>query len=74
MELQCQRWHVEPFAVSSVRSNYFDNRSIFPAGSIEFDCALLMREIEHEWHGKSDLCCHPGAISSEPKVAAEEPT
>ena len=31
--------------------------SLFPKGSIEFDCALLMRGIRHEWHGKSDLCC-----------------
>jgi hypothetical protein len=30
---------------------------LFPKGSIEFDCALLMRGIEHEWHGVPDLCC-----------------
>jgi hypothetical protein len=57
LELRCHRWQVEPLAVSSVQSSFFDDRSIFPAGSIEFDCALLMRGIEHEWHGKSDLCC-----------------
>jgi uncharacterized protein YqjF (DUF2071 family) len=57
MELRCHRWQVEPLAVSAVRSSYFDDRSVFPVGSIEFDCALLMRGIEHEWHGKPDLCC-----------------
>lgn len=61
LELQCRRWQVEPLAVSAVRSSYFDDRSVFPAGSIAFDCALLMRGIEHEWHGKSDLCCAAGA-------------
>jgi hypothetical protein len=61
MELRCQRWQVEPLAVSAVRSSVFDDRQLFPAGSIEFDSALLMRGIEHEWHGRSDLCCGPQA-------------
>lgn len=56
LELRCHRWQVEPLAVSAVRSSYFDDRAVFPAGSIAFDCALLMRGIEHEWHGKPDLC------------------
>ena len=51
------RWEVEPLAVTSVRSSFFDDRSVFPAGSIEFDCALLMRGIDHEWRGHPDLCC-----------------
>jgi hypothetical protein len=57
MELRCERWQVEPLAVSAAQSSYFDDRTVFPAGSIEFDCALLMRGIQHEWHGKSDICC-----------------
>ena len=57
MELRCDRWQVEPLAVSAVRSSCFEDRSVFPRGSIEFDCALLMRDIGHEWHGQSDLCC-----------------
>lgn len=56
LELRCRDWRVEPLAVSAVRSSFFDDRAVFPAGSIEFDCALLMRGIEHEWHGQSDLC------------------
>jgi Uncharacterized conserved protein (COG2071) len=61
LELRCHRWQVEPLSVSSVQSSFFDDRAVFPAGSIEFDCALLMRGIEHEWHGRSDLCCDAGA-------------
>jgi len=57
LELRCDRWQVEPLAVSAVKSSYFEDHTLFPVGSIEFDCALLMRGIEHEWHGKSDLCC-----------------
>jgi hypothetical protein len=57
LELRCLNWRVEPLEVEEVRSSFFEDRSLFPKGSIEFDCALLMRGIEHEWHGKSDLCC-----------------
>lgn len=57
LELRCRTWLVEPLAIEDVRSSFFDNESLFPKGSIEFDCALLMRGIDHEWHGQSDLCC-----------------
>src|SRR5262249_22796615 len=60
LELRCSAWRVEPLEVEEVRSSFFEDRSFFPKGSIEFDCALLMRGIEHEWHGKSDLCCAAG--------------
>lgn len=66
LELRCHRWQVEPLAMSAVRSSYFDDRAVFPAGSIEFDCALLMRGIEHEWHGKPDLCCAAQGTTPQP--------
>jgi len=49
--------------MNSLRSNYFDDLNIFPAGSINFDCALLMRNIEHEWHGKPEMCCRQEATA-----------
>ena len=57
LELTCPKWKVEALAVDAVRSSHFDDQSLFPPGSIEFDCALLMRNIDHEWHGHPDLCC-----------------
>ena len=57
MELRCDRWAVEPLTVSEVRSSCFDDVAVFPAGSITCDCALLMRGIDHEWHGRADICC-----------------
>lgn len=60
LELRCRNWNVEPLAVEEVRSSFFEDESLFPQGSIEFDCALLMRGIEHEWHGQADLCCPAG--------------
>jgi hypothetical protein len=57
LELRCREWKVEPLAVRSIRSSYFDDPARFPPGSIQLDCALLMRGIAHEWHGRADLCC-----------------
>lgn len=53
--LKVKEWHVSPLEVEHVGSAYFDNRLIFPHGSIEFDHALLMRNIHHEWHSEPAL-------------------
>lgn len=57
LELRCRNWQAEALAVDEVRSCFFENESLFPKGSIEFDCALLMQHIAHEWHEQKDLCC-----------------
>jgi hypothetical protein len=57
VQLECRNWQVNPLNVEHVESNFFDDTHRFPKGSIELDCALLMRGIEHEWHGVPDLCC-----------------
>ncbi|HZZ72507.1 MAG TPA: DUF2071 domain-containing protein [Pirellulales bacterium] len=56
LELRSFNWRVEPLAVERVESSYFDNREFFPAGSVEFDSALLMHGVEHEWRGRGCLC------------------
>jgi hypothetical protein len=56
LELRSFGWKVEPLAVDEVESSYFADQSVFPHGSVEFDCALLMRNIDHEWHGRAPLC------------------
>jgi hypothetical protein len=56
LELRCKRWTVQPLAVDAVQSSYFDDRTKFPEGSATFDCALLMRGVEHEWHTREDVC------------------
>jgi hypothetical protein len=50
LELFTSRWEVEPLDVRLVRSSFFDDVNQFPKGTIHFDCALLMKNIEHEWH------------------------
>jgi hypothetical protein len=56
LELRSFNWHVRPLEVTNVESSFFDNRELFPAGSVNFDCALLMQGIDHEWHGRDCLC------------------
>jgi uncharacterized protein DUF2071 len=53
--LRVVRWAIEPLAVTRVASSFFDDRHRFPAGSTAFDCALLMRDVVHEWHATASL-------------------
>ena len=59
LELKTFNWRVEPLDIAKVESSFFDNAEVFPIGSVEFDNALLMRGIEHEWHSRESLCCEP---------------
>jgi hypothetical protein len=49
LELRVHDWVAEPLVVEHLESEFFDDRTRFPAGTVEFDCALLMRNIRHEW-------------------------
>lgn len=49
LELRTRRWHVEPLDVTRIESSFFSDASVFLPGSVEFDCALVMRDVEHEW-------------------------
>lgn len=53
--LRTRGWHVEPLEVEDVYSSWFADRTRLPEGSAVFDCALLMRNVEHEWQGADDL-------------------
>lgn len=61
LELQCDGWQVTPLKVELIESSYFDNERDFPLGSVNFDCALLMRGVDHEWHAREELCCAAGS-------------
>jgi hypothetical protein len=50
MELKTRTWEVSPLSVSTVESSFFDDAARFPEGAATFDNALLMRNIQHEWH------------------------
>lgn len=50
VKLSTQRWKVKPLAVNRVYSSVFGDNASYPPGSVEFDHALVMQNIAHEWH------------------------
>lgn len=59
LELQTHDWKVVPLAIDKIESSFFQDESRFPPGSTAFDCALLMRRLEHAWHARETLHCEP---------------
>jgi len=55
LRLRTEGWKVRPLAVEHVESSFFANEAAFPAGSVVFDHALIMRDLPHEWHSEADL-------------------
>ena len=58
LKLKAYNWKVSLLNVDFVKSSFFENEDIFPKGSVKFDNALLMKDIEHEWIGleKIKIC------------------
>ncbi len=55
LELQTSAWKVEPTRVTDARSSVFGDRSVFPPGTAELDCALLMRKVPVIWKSREDV-------------------
>jgi hypothetical protein len=55
LELHTSAWKVEPGAVVTAESSFFADRTLFPAGSVELDCALVMRQVPVEWRPLAPL-------------------
>jgi hypothetical protein len=53
--LKTDSWSVAPLAIEHVSSTYFADETLFPAGSVTFDCALIMRNIAHEWQAGAPM-------------------
>jgi Uncharacterized conserved protein (COG2071) len=53
--LRTRSWSVKPLEVERAYSSFFADPERFPAGSIRFDCALIMRDVAHEWEAASEL-------------------
>lgn len=57
LQLKCEGWQVRALDTDRIESSYFDDLSKFPAGTVAFDCSLVMHNIVHEWRGRPDLYC-----------------
>jgi hypothetical protein len=60
LELRTQKWEVRPLDISDVRSEFFADETRFPKGSVEFDHALVMRNVNHEWLALPAFLCEAG--------------
>ncbi|MBX3257932.1 MAG: DUF2071 domain-containing protein [Chitinophagaceae bacterium] len=54
LKLQAYTWQVRPLEVTDVHSSFYEDEKIFPKGSVQFDNALLMTRVEHEWKSLQD--------------------
>jgi Uncharacterized conserved protein (COG2071) len=55
LKLETKQWRVTPLQVRNVYSSVFADEGKFPRNSIEFDHALIMKDVPHEWHTAEDL-------------------
>jgi len=55
LKLKTKSWKVSLLEVGSVHSSFFENKNIFPHGSVNFDNAFLMKNIEHDWVGLKNI-------------------
>jgi hypothetical protein len=55
LRLKTEEWTVQPLQVNKIYSSYFADEAIFPRGTIDFDHALIMKDVAHEWHSAADL-------------------
>ena len=52
--LNTYEWKVKPLEVKSIKSSFFEDEAVFPVGSVQFDNALLMTNIRHDWTSAPD--------------------
>ena len=62
LKLQAYNWEVRPLEVQNVHSSFYENENIFPKGSVQFDNALLMTRVEHEWKSMKDKTVESKAV------------
>ncbi len=55
LELVTDGWHVAALEVSRVYSSWFADTARFPEGSVQFDHALVMRDLRHHWKALPDF-------------------
>lgn len=54
--LETKKWEMNPLAVSDQSSAFFSRSVLFPAGTVEFDSAMIMRNLKHSWFAERSLC------------------
>jgi hypothetical protein len=55
LQLRTLRWEMEPLEIEEQNCAFYMDSLRFPAASVSFDSALLMRGLPHEWHEIKDI-------------------
>ena len=55
LRLATDQWRIDPCVVDRAASSFYDDRGVFPAGSIELDSALVMRKVRSRWSATETL-------------------
>ena len=66
LKLQAYTWQVRPLEVTNIRSSFYENENLFPKGTVQFDNALLMTRVEHEWKSMQDKPYTGNSASAKP--------
>jgi len=61
MRLRTMSWSPEPLVVELKKCSFFFNPVRFPEGTVEFDCGLIKRQVQHEWHEIQEVPLLEGA-------------
>jgi hypothetical protein len=62
LQLKTLRWNMSPLRIGRLETAFFHDARRFPSGAAQFDCALLMRGVPHEWHEIGDIPEMAGAF------------
>jgi hypothetical protein len=71
--LHTRLWKARPFAVHDLYSSYFADTQRFPRGTVEFDHALIMENIDHEWHAAGQIARQNSAARPQPPAPVTDP-
>lgn len=55
LALHTTAWKVDPGVAVRAESSFFADRTLFPEGSAELDCVLVMREVPVQWQALAPL-------------------
>jgi hypothetical protein len=55
ISVETKEWKVAPLEIENVESSFYGDEKLFPNGSVVFDHALIMQNIEHEWHSAREF-------------------
>lgn len=70
LRLRALTWEMTPLGASDVQASFYENPAYFPAGSVGFDGACLMRSIPHEWDELASVAELAGVAGARLRSAA----